>query len=99
MEFLVRIAIHWPPDGDPGEQARLIAAEGARARELAAEGRLRRLWRIPGRWANYGLWEAPDATALHVALASLPLQPWSEIDVTPLAVHPSDPGADPSPTG
>lgn len=93
MEFLVHISVRWPPDGDPEEKARLIAAEGARARELIAEGRLRRLWRIPGQWANYGLWEAPDATALHAALVSLPLQPWCDIEVIALAVHPSDPAA------
>ena len=92
MEFLVHIEVLWPPDGDPEEKARLSAAEGARARELIAEGRIRRLWRIPGRWANYGLWEAPDATTLHIALTSLPLAPWCDIEVEALAVHPSDPG-------
>jgi muconolactone D-isomerase len=92
VEFLVHIEVLWPPDADPDEKARLIAAEGARARELIAEGRIRRLWRIPGRWANYGLWEAPDATALHIALTSLPLSAWCDIEVEPLATHPSDPG-------
>jgi muconolactone D-isomerase len=92
VEFLVHIEVLWPPDADPDEKARLIAAEGARARELIAEGRIRRLWRIPGRWANYGLWEAPDATVLHAALSSLPLSPWCDIEVEPLATHPSDPG-------
>jgi muconolactone D-isomerase len=92
VEFLVHIEVLWPPDGDPEEKARLVAAEAARARELIAEGRLRRLWRIPGRWANYGLWEAPDATTLHDALSSLPLAAWCDIEVTALAVHPTDPG-------
>lgn len=93
MEFLVHIEVRWPPDGDPEQKARLVAAEAERARELAAEGRLRRLWRIPGRWANYGLWEAPDATALHAAIASLPLAGWCDIEVVALARHPSDPAA------
>jgi muconolactone D-isomerase len=92
MEFLVHIEVVWPPDGDPAEKARLIAAESARAAELVAEGRIRRLWRIPGRWANFGLWEAPDATAVHAALSSLPFAPWCDTEVTALAVHPSDPG-------
>ncbi|CAN5258936.1 hypothetical protein BH10PSE7_BH10PSE7_38470 [soil metagenome] len=91
MEFLVKIEVKWPPDGDPERKAELAAQEAARSRELAAAGILKRLWRIPGRWANYGLWEAPDATALHTALASLPFFPWLDIDVTPLAIHPSDP--------
>src|SRR5690348_13657183 len=78
VEFLVHIEVNWPPDGDSDEKARLAAAERARAAELIAEGRIRRLWRIPGRWANYGLWEAPDATTLHAALTSLPLAPWCD---------------------
>lgn len=91
MEFLVRIDVRWPVDGDEQMKARLIEAETARAAELAAAGTLRRLWRIPGRWANYGLWQANDATELHAALASLPFYPWLEIDVHVLAEHPSDP--------
>lgn len=91
MEFLVEIEVKWPPDGDPAQRAELIAAEGRRAAELAAAGTVRRLWRIPGRWANVGLWEAPDATALHDAIASLPFYPWLTATVRPLARHPSDP--------
>jgi muconolactone D-isomerase len=91
MEFLVHIEVEWPAQGDPDELARLTAEERARASELATEGRIRRMWRIPGRRANWGLWEAPDATALHQALSSLPLFPWLSVDVHPLAAHPSDP--------
>ena len=94
MEFLVHIEVLWPADGDPEELARLTAAERARAAELAAEGRIRRLWRIPGRRANWGLWAAPDATVLHAALASLPFYPWLSIEVHALATHPSDPLAE-----
>lgn len=91
MEFLVNIEVEWPGDGDPDELARLTAAERARARELAAEGRIRRLWRTPGRRANWGLWEAADATELHAAISSLPFYPWLSVEVYPLAEHPSDP--------
>jgi len=91
MEFLVHIRVHYPPNGDATERDRLIAAEETRARELAEAGTLQRLWRIPGRWANWGLWEASDATALHAALSSLPFYPWLDIEVHPLGAHPSDP--------
>lgn len=93
MDFLVEIEIDWPPSGDPADKARLVAAESSRARTLAEQGTLVRLWRIPGRWANVGLWRAKDATELHEALTSLPLYPWMDITVRPLAEHPSDPGA------
>ena len=83
MEFLVRIEVRWPADGDPARKAELAEKEAARSRELAAAGTLKRLWRIPGRWANYGLWDAPDATALHAAITSLPFFPWLDVEVTP----------------
>jgi muconolactone D-isomerase len=91
VEFLVHIEGRWPGDGDRAEYERLLAAESVRARELAEAGIIRRLWRIPGRRANWGLWVAPDATALHAAIASLPLFPWLSVEVHPLAAHPSDP--------
>jgi muconolactone D-isomerase len=91
MEYLVHIEVRWPADGDPDQLARLTAAERDRAAELAAAGTIRRLWRVPGRRANWGVWEAPDATALHAAIASLPLFPWLSVEVHALAAHPSDP--------
>ena len=92
MEFLLHIKVTFPPDGDPEEKARRIAAEGIRARELAAQGVIKRVWRIPGQWANWGLWEAPDATAIHDAVMSLPMWPYLEVTVHPLGAHPNDPG-------
>jgi len=90
MEFLVSIKIT-PPEGAEGNTAKLYAAEGLRAKELADQGVIRRLWRVPGEKANWGLWEAEDATALHQAISSLPLFPYMEVKVHPLAEHPSDP--------
>jgi len=91
MEYLVHIEVHWPPDNDPDELARLMVAERDRARELAADGVIKRLWRIPGRRANWGLWDAPDATALHAALSSLPFYPWLDFEVIAVGAHPNDP--------
>ncbi|MEQ1899215.1 MAG: muconolactone Delta-isomerase family protein [Devosia sp.] len=91
MEFLVEIENLWPPDGDEEQKAALVKAEAARAKELAAEGILRKLWRIPGTVCNVGLWDASDATVLHQALSSLPFFPWLSIEVRPLAAHPNDP--------
>lgn len=51
-----------------------------------------RLWRVPGEWANWGLWNVVDEAALTEALSSLPLHPFMEIEVLPLDPHPSDPG-------
>ena len=92
MEFLVNIQVNWPAGGDSDEYAALLAAERQRSQELIAAGTLRRLWRVPGRAENWGVWSADDATSLHGSLSSLPFYPWLDVNVYPLADHPSDPG-------
>jgi muconolactone D-isomerase len=88
VEFLVHIAIDLPPTMEAVEQARLRHAEQVRGRELQAAGLLTRIWRDPGRAANWSIYSVPDASALHEALSSLPLWPWMRIEVHPLARHP-----------
>jgi muconolactone delta-isomerase len=89
-EFLVRIDID-TGDLDSREVDRLRSAEAARAAELTADGRIIALWRVPGEWANYGLWRAADENELNAALESLPLRAHMKIRVQLLAPHPSDP--------
>lgn len=83
--------VRLPESADEPARAALTEAEAARARELADAGTLVKLWRIPGQRANWGVWSTPDADALHEALCSLPLWPWAEVTVHPLARHPNDP--------
>jgi muconolactone D-isomerase len=90
MEFLVRTENRMSPDTPAERRAELRRAERIRADELRAAGMLKRLWRVPGRWATVGLYEATDATALHDALASLPMWPWMDVTVEPLATHPQE---------
>jgi muconolactone D-isomerase len=90
MEFLVRFDVNPPASMSAEERERLRALERIRATELRELGILRRLWRVPGRRSVVGLWEAPDATVLHDALASLPMFPWMDVTVEPLATHPQE---------
>jgi len=87
VEFLVQIQVLLPADMDPAVKAGLVEREQARGRELKDAGTIVRMWRIPGRVANVGIWQAADATALHEAIASLPLFPWVDAQVTALATH------------
>lgn len=87
-EFLVAIDIELPFDLEPDVVASLTAAERERGLELVAQGSILRIWRIPGRTANIGVWVADDATDLHRKLTSLPLCPYMDIRVTALAIHP-----------
>jgi muconolactone D-isomerase len=86
-EFLVEIEIEWPPAMPDDERAAILAAEAERGRELRDAGSIVRIWRIPGRRANVGLWAAADASELHELLSSLPVFPWMNIQVRPLAEH------------
>jgi muconolactone D-isomerase len=87
MEFLVEIDVRLPGDLEQSRRAELLRAEAVRGGELATAGVIRAIWRVPGRLANRGIWSAPDATSLHEAIASLPLWPYLDVTVTPLAHH------------
>ena len=91
MEFLARIEQDIPPDIDPARLAVVKAAEAVRGQELVDQGKLRRIWRIPGRRAVYVLYEVDGPDELHEILASLPLFPWMDIEVTALGSHALDP--------
>jgi muconolactone D-isomerase len=87
VEFLLEIEVRLPASMDDAQRAQLIERERVRGRELADQGIIRAIWRIPGRFANRAIWSAPDATALHTAITSLPLWPYVDVVVTPLATH------------
>lgn len=87
VEFLVEVEISLPPDLDDERRAALVKAEFERGSALAQAGVVLAVWRVPGRFANRAIWSAPDATALHEAIISLPLWPYMHVAVTPLARH------------
>ncbi len=89
----MRIEVRLPGDMDPDARQRLLERERERGVELKHQGTIVRIWRIPGRLANVGIWDARDATVLHEAIASLPVFPWIDAEVVPLAVHHLEAGA------
>lgn len=89
MDFLVHMEVNLVGAGKDAN--RLLQEEAARAKELAGMGILRRLWRVPGRRENWGIWTADSMDELHAALSSLPLYPFLHITVHPLATHANDP--------
>ncbi|MDN2565067.1 muconolactone Delta-isomerase family protein [Aquibium sp. A9E412] len=97
MEFLVNITLRWSDDMDPELKERIIVDERAHAAELAQKGHLVRMWRVPGRFENWGVWRARDATELHEILSGMPAFPWMvRVDVHPLARHAVDPAPYPA---
>ncbi|MGW3690734.1 muconolactone Delta-isomerase family protein [Streptomyces sp. NPDC005125] len=91
-EFLVELTINVPEGTDSVEVDRRRAAEAVRAKELAAEGHLFRLWRQAGEPRVISVWRADDEAELRErVLGSLPLWPWVSAVITALQPHPNDP--------
>ena len=93
-EFFTAFTVAVPEGTPDAESDDRHAREARRASELAAEGHLLRLWRLPpGGPGALGLWRARDGAEMAAIIKSLPLDPWMRTDVTPLTPHPSDPVA------
>jgi len=91
MEFLARVEQHISPDMDPDRLAAVKAAEKVRAQELIDAGKMRRIWRLPGRRAVMALYDVDSIDELHDLISSLPLFPWMDVEITPLSHHALDP--------
>jgi muconolactone delta-isomerase len=93
-EFFTTFRSEIPDDTPARVVAEARAGEARRTHELAEQGHLIRLWRLPasrGGPVALGLWRAPDAARMRAILDSLPEAPWLSEQITPLEPHPSDP--------
>lgn len=94
MEYLVTMTTRVPGGTPADEVDHVRGREAARTRQLAARGRVLRLWRPPpepGEWRSIGLFAADDSDGLERTLASMPLRVWRTDEVTTLGPHPDDP--------
>ncbi|AZG07064.1 muconolactone Delta-isomerase [Pigmentiphaga sp. H8] len=89
MLFLVRMDVRLPPSMPKEEADTLKATEKAYSQDLQRQGKWPQLYRVVGEYANYSIFDVADNDELHALLSSLPLFPYMEIHVTPLARHPS----------
>jgi muconolactone delta-isomerase len=95
-EFLVTFTPDAPAGTPAQEVEEATAREAERARELAKQGHLTRLWALPAKQgvsSALGLWRADGAGGMQAILESLPLYPYVRTEATPLSPHPSDPAA------
>ena len=90
MRFMVQMVVRLPGEWPAQRLEEIGKAENARGHELINAGKLRRLFRIVGRRANFSIWDAASLEELHENLSSLPMHPWMDITVTPLIEHPSE---------
>lgn len=89
MLYHVQMTVRVPHDFDAETFERLKAEEKSKAQELQRVGKWRHLWRIAGCYANVSIFEVDNHDELHAILSALPLFPFMEIAVSPLARHPS----------
>lgn len=90
MLFLVRMDVNLPADMPSEEAAAIKAVEKAYSQDLQQQGKWRHIWRVVGEYSNYSVFDAESNDELHNMLSVLPLFPYMDISVTPLAKHPSD---------
>lgn len=89
MLYHVRMDVRIPLDMDPEVKADLVAREKEYAQQVQRSGRWPHLWRVVGEYANVSIFDVESNDALHDLLSGLPLFPYMDISVTPLAQHPS----------
>lgn len=89
MLFMVHMQVNMPQGMDPKLVEQIKLEEKNYAQELQRAGHWPHLWRVVGRYANVSIFEASDNDALHTMLSGLPMFPYMDIEVTPLARHPS----------
>ena len=90
MRFMVQMVVRLPGDWPAEKLDEIGKAENARGHEFIKAGKMRRLFRIVGRRANFWIWDEDSLQELHDDLASLPMHPWMDITVTPVIEHPSE---------
>jgi muconolactone D-isomerase len=73
------------------ELEELMAKEREVAGALIAAGAITWMWRRPGTEASISIWNAESDESLRQDLASLPVFPYNDVEITPLAAHPAFP--------
>ncbi|CAN5717621.1 muconolactone Delta-isomerase [soil metagenome] len=89
MLFLVRMDVKIPHDLPVEKTDEIKAREKAYSQGLQREGKWPHIWRVVGEYANYSVFDVESNDELHTLLSQLPLFPFMDIHVTPLAAHPS----------
>ena len=85
----MRMDVRLPAGMDSSERADILAKEKAYSQELQRSGKWPHLWRIVGEYSNVSVFDVESNDELHDLLSGLPLFPFMDLTVTPLATHPS----------
>ena len=89
MLYMVEMIVQIPHSLDPALVAQIKQDEKEYSQKLQREGKWRHIWRVVGEYANVSIFDVRSNDELHGLLSGLPLFPYMQIKVTPLANHPS----------
>ncbi|RYH53295.1 MAG: muconolactone Delta-isomerase [Alcaligenaceae bacterium] len=89
MLFLVHMTVNIPTSLPEDEANRIKSLEKQYSQDLQRQGKWPHIWRVVGEYANYSIFDVQSNDELHTLLSQLPLFPYMQIKVTPLAKHPS----------
>lgn len=89
MLYLVRMDVKIPHDLPASQVDEIKTREKTYSQDLQRDGRWPHLWRVVGEYANYSVFDVASNDELHQLLSRLPLFPYMQLQVTPLAKHPS----------
>lgn len=89
MLYMVEMIVQIPHSLAPEQAAKIKQEEKEYSQKLQREGKWRHLWRVVGEYANVSIFDVQSNDELHTLLSALPLFPYMQIKVTPLANHPS----------
>ena len=89
MLYMVHMIVDIPSSVDKALAERLKFEEKQYSQELQRAGKWVHIWRVVGEYANYSIFDAESNDELHDMLSQLPLFPYMQLTVTPLAAHPS----------
>ena len=89
MLFMAEMTVRIPSTLAPEVADEIKRKEKEYSQQLQRDGQWRHLWRVVGEYANVSIFDVSGNDELHTILSGLPLFPYMEIKVTPLANHPS----------
>lgn len=89
MLYMVHMVVNIPANVSAAEADEIKRREKAYSQDLQRAGTWRHLWRVVGEYANVSIFDVASNDELHTLLSGLPLFPYMQIKVTPLANHPS----------
>lgn len=89
MLYLVHMQVNIPQSMSPDVAEEIKLKEKNYAKRLQEDGKWIHLWRVVGEYSNYSVFDVESNDELHFILSHLPLYPYMDIKVTPLAKHPS----------